>query len=61
MSSFNNFLHWCYLKYLVLTLEAMQKVIAFHHQSYRNAIGGPSIVFRLKPVVDETSIQKLFE
>ena len=31
MNSFNDFLRWCNKKYVVPTLEAMQKMIAFYH------------------------------
>ena len=98
MSSFKDFLRWCNNKYVVPTLEAMQKMIAFNHdknndllklgctlpnlanicihkstdakiypfregdkdllEKIREDVGGPSIVFTRKTVVDETFIRK---
>ena len=99
MSSFNDFLRWYNNKDVVSTFEAMQKMIAFHHDKDINmlklgctlpnlaiiclhkstdasfypfiegdkdllqkiregVVGGPSIVFTRKAVVDETFIRK---
>ena len=99
MSSFKDFLRWYNKKDVVLTLEAMQKMIAFYHdknidmlrlgctllnlaniclhestdanfypftdgdkdivEKFReDVVGGPSIVFTHKAVVDETFIRK---
>ena len=99
MSSFNDFLRWYNKKDVVPTLEAMQKLIAFHHDEdidmlklgctlpnlantclhkstdgkfypftegdkrllekiREDVVGGPSIVFTRKAVVDETFIRK---
>ena len=99
MSPFKAFLHWYNNKDVVLTLEAMQKMIAFYHDKdidmlklcctlpnlaniclhkstdakfypitegdkdilekiREDSVGGPSIVFTRKAVVDETFIRK---
>ena len=99
MSSFKNFLRRYNNKYVVPTLEAMQKMIVFHHDKdidmlklgctlpnlaniclhkstdakfypftegdkdllgkiREDVVGGPSIVFTRKAVVDETFIRK---